>query len=387
MKITQVKPFIMWGGDAGAKKYSSTLWGEGAGRNWLFVKVDTDEGVHGWGEGSLVNQTPTIARAVQLLGDQVVGHDPGNIERHWQAMFLHNRYRGGVIINSALSAVDQALWDIKGKVLGAPVYQLLGGAVRERIRTYSGAGNVEMARKRVEQGFTGVKTHAWYTDHDIDERKVVGWFRDHVAGLREALGDGVDIMVDNHGRSRPALAVRQIRAVEEFKLLFFEEPVPPDNLDCLAVVRQAGLQTELAAGERLFNRWQYKDLIQRQLVDVIQPDICHCGGISEMRRIAALAEMYGIQVAPHNPKGPVATAASVHVSAAIPNFLILEHVHPNPLFEQVQVQPMKMRDGCYGLPTAPGLGVDLNEEVIAANPYRDRPVIEAFYADGTPAHP
>ena len=386
MKITRIEPFIMWGGDAGGKDFSSTLWSEGAGRNWLFVKVETDEGVHGWGEGSLVAQTPAIAQSVRMLAADVIGQDPAAIERLWQMMFLHHRYRGGVIINSALSAIDQALWDIKGKTLGLPVYQLLGGAVRNQIRTYSGAGDLEVARKRVEQGFAGIKTHSWYTDKDIEERKVVPWFRSHIAELRRELGDDVEIMVDNHGRSRPALAIRQIRAVEEFRLLFFEEPVPPDNPDCFAVVRQAGLQTDLAAGERLLNRWQYKDLIQRQLVDVIQPDICHCGGISEMRRIAALAEMYCIGVAPHNPKGPVATAGSIHVCAAIPNFLILEHVHPNPLFEQVQVEPMKMGAGGYDLPTAPGLGVDLDEEVIAANPYRDRPVIQAFNADGTPTH-
>jgi galactonate dehydratase len=387
MKITRVEPLIMWGGDAPKKGYSSTLWSRGAGRNWLFVKVETDEGVHGWGEGSLVAQTPAIAQAVRTLADNVVGQDPAAIERIWQVMFLHHRYRGGVIINSALSAIDQALWDIKGKTLGVPVYQLLGGAVRNRIRTYAGAGDVENAQQRVEQGFAGIKTGAWYTDRDIEETKVVPWLRNHIAEIRRALGDDVEIMVDNHGRSRPALAIRQIRAVEEFGLLFFEEPVPPDNPDCFAVVRQAGLHTDLAAGERLLNRWQYKNLIQRQLVDVVQPDICHCGGISEMRRIAALAEMYCIGVAPHNPKGPVATAASLHVCAAIPNFLILEHAHPNPLFEQVQVEPMKMRAGGYDLPTAPGLGVDLDEEVIAANPYRDRPVIQAFFADGTPTHP
>ena len=387
MNITQVKPYIMWGGDAGGKNYSSTMWGRGAGRNWLFVKVETDEGIHGWGEGSLVNQTLTIAQAVHHLAEDITGHDPGDIERHWQVMFLHNRYRGGVVLNSALSAIDQALWDIKGKLLGAPVYQLLGGAVRQGIRVYAGAGNVEMARERVDQGFTGIKTGAWYTDLDIDERKVPALFRKHIVELREAVGPEVDIMVDNHGRSRPALAIKQIRAVEDLGLLFFEEPVPPDNLECLAMVRQAGLDIELATGERLFNRWGYRDLIIRQLVDIIQPDICHCGGISEMRRIAALAELYGIQVAPHNPKGPVATAASVHIAAAIPNFLTLEHVHPCPLFDQVQIEPMKMRDGAYELPTAPGLGVDLDEEVIAANPYKDRPVIKAFFADGCPTHP
>ena len=387
MKITQVKPLIMWGGDAGGAEFSSTLWSSGAGRNWLFVKVETDEGIHGWGEGSLVVQTPTIAEAVRMLSPLVIGEDPADIERLWQKMFLFHRYRGGVIINSALSAIDQALWDIKGKSLGVPVYQLLGGAVRNQIRTYCGAGDIERARAHVEHGFTGIKTHSWYADKNIDERKVVPWFRDHIAGLREALGEDVDNMVDNHGRSRPALAIRQIEAVEQYGLLFFEEPVPPENLDCLSLVRQAGLRTDLAAGERLFNRWQFKDMIQRQLVDVIQPDICHCGGISELRRIAALAEMYSIQVAPHNPKGPVATAANVHVCATVPNFLILEHVHPNPLFDEVQTEPMKMNAGYYDVPTAPGLGVDINEDVIAAHPVRDRAVIAAFYANGTPAQP
>ena len=402
MKITQVKPFVMWGGDAGHsdtghsntghsntghKGFSSTLWGGGAGRNWLFVKVETDEGVHGWGEGSLVNQTQTIAQAVHHVAEDIIGFDPAAIERHWQVMFLHNRYRGGVIINSALSAIDQALWDIKGKVLGAPVYELLGGAVRDRIRVYTGAGDAEVAKIRVQQGFTGIKAGSWHADTDIDERLVAPKFREHVASLRDAVGPNVDIMIDNHGRSRPALAIQQIRAAEDVGLLFFEEPVPPDNLECMELVRRAGLQTPLAAGERLLNRWGNKDIIQRQLVDVLQPDICHCGGISELRRIAALAEVYCIQVAPHNPKGPVSTAASVHVCATIPNFLTLEHAHPNPLFDEVQIEPMRMKDGHYPLPTQPGLGVDLNEEVIAAHPHKDRPVIKAFFADGTPTHP
>ena len=387
MKITSVQPFIMWGGDAGGKDLSSTLWGQGAGRNWLFVKVQTDEGLHGWGEGSLVNQTPTIAKAVHMVAETIIGQEAGDIERLWQIMFLHNRYRGGVIINSALSAIDQALWDIKGKALGVPVYQLLGGPVRDKIRLYSGAGDTEIALELVKHGFTGIKTDTWYANKDIEEEKVVPWLREHVCNLREALGPDVAIMGDNHGRARPSLAIKQIRAVEEFDLLFFEEPVPPDNPDCLTLLRQAGLQTDIAVGERLLNRWQFKDVIQRQLVDIIQPDVCHCGGISELRRIAAMAEMYCIQVAMHNPKGPIATAASIHVSATIPNFLILEHTHPCPLFEEVQVKPMKMCDGYYDLPTLPGLGVELNEDVIAANPFKDRPVIQAFFADGTPAHP
>lgn len=386
MKITEVKPYIMWGGDTDKKDFSSTLWGKGAGRNWMFVKVATDEGVHGWGEASLVNQTPSIAEAVPLVAEDIIGKDPADIEYLWQIMFLHNRYRGGVIINSALSAIDQALWDIKGKVLGVPVYQLLGGAVRKRIRVYTGAGNVDIARQWIAYGYTGVKTGSWYTDVGVDERKVVACFREHIAAMRDAVGSDVDIMVDNHGRSRPALAIKQMKAVEEFKLLFFEEPVAPENLDNLELVRNAGVCTEVAAGERYFNRWGFRDLILRQLVDIIQPDICHCGGISEMRRIAALAEMYSILLAPHNPKGPVSTTASIHVCATVPNFLILEHSHPNPLFDEVQKAPMEMKAGHYELPSKPGLGVDLNEEVIRANPYKERPVIQAFFADGTPTH-
>lgn len=395
MKITAVTPHVMWGGDAGGVReaggvrLSSTLWGRGAGRNWLFVKVETDAGVHGWGEASLVNQTPAIAASVELLGRQVTGRDPAAIERLWQMMFLHNRYRGGVVINSALSAIDQALWDIKGKALGVPVYQLLGGAVRDTIRVYAGAGDAEQAQARIAEGFAGVKTGGgWHgADHAVDDRAAPAALREELTAIRQAIGPDAELMVDNHGHSRPAAAIRQIRAVDDLGLLFFEEPVPPDNPDELARVRAAGLSTPLAAGERLHSRWTFRDLVIRQLVDVIQPDVCHCGGISELRRIAALAEIYGIAVAPHNPKGPVATAASLHVCAAIPNFLILEHAHANPLFDAVQVTPMRIGDGGYALPDAPGLGVELEPEVIAAHPYRHRPVLEAYESDGTPAHP
>ena len=389
MKITAVTPHIMWGGDAGGFQFSSTLWGRGAGRNWLFVKVDTDAGVHGWGEASLVNQTPAIAASIELLGRQIMGQNPAAIERLWQIMYLHNRYRGGVVINSALSAIDQALWDIKGKVLDAPVYQLLGGAVRETIRVYAGAGDPEQARERIAEGFAGVKTGGgWHgSDHAVDDRRAPEVLRRELLAIRDALPPDAELMVDNHGHSRPPDVIRQIRAVDDLGLLFFEEPVPPDNPDELALLRAAGLSTPLAAGERLHSRWAFRDLVIRQLVDVIQPDICHCGGISELRRIAALAEMYGITVAPHNPKGPVATAASLHVCATIPNFLILEHAHANPLFDALQVESMRIGESGYALPAGPGLGVDLDEEVIAAHPYRHRPVLQAYEADGTPSHP
>ena len=266
MKITTVKNFIMWAGDADGQQYSSTLWGKGAGRNWHFVKVETDKGVYGWGEASLVNQTQTIAQAVDMLAATIIGHAPGNIERHWQVMYLHNRYRGGVVINSALSAIDQALWDIKGKVLGVPVYELLGGALRGRLRVYAGAGDAEAALERVQQGFTGVKTGGWHTDDNVEEKDIAPSLRDNIVAIRDAVGPSVDIMIDNHGRSRPHLAIKQIRALEDLDVLFFEEPVPPENPESLALVRQAGLRTQIAAGERSFNRWGFRDLIERQLV-------------------------------------------------------------------------------------------------------------------------
>ena len=300
MKITDIKTFVMWA--------------EGAGRNWMFVKVETDEGIHGWGEGTLVNQTTTIAEAVHMLAPQIVGKEAGDI-------------------------------------------------------------------------FNAFKTGWGYSMIDLDERREPALFKEHIAELREAVGPDVDIMVDNHGRSRPAMAIKLIRSIEEYGLLFFEEPVPPNNVDSLALVRQAGLQTDLATGERLLTRWGNKDVIERQLVDVLQPDICHCGGISEIRRIAAMAEFYYINMAFHNPKGPVATAASIHVAASIPNFLILEHVSRLPVFDEVQMEPMKLSGSYYELPTAPGLGLDLNEEVFAKYPYRYRPVLFASHEDGAPAHP
>jgi galactonate dehydratase len=366
MKITEVKTSSM----------------RGVGRNWLFVKLETDEGIHGWGEGTLEGQEKTVEQAVQMLAPRLIGQDPTPIERHWQILYRHGFWRGGVVLNSALSALDQALWDIQGKALGAPVYRLLGGPVRDRVRAYTHFSTPDQAGELVKKGFTAMKTGGWYANEGIEERDAPSRLRERIAAARDAVGPNVDIMIDNHGRSRPAVAIRQIRAVEEFRLLFFEEAVPPDNLDAMAQVRRESIQIDLATGERLYTRWGFKDLIERQLVDVIQPDICHAGGISELRRIAAMAETYYIQVAPHNPNGPIATAASVHLCAAIPNFLILEHAQSHPWHDKVQLEPLKLVNGYFELPTAPGLGVELDEELIASRPYEPLPRGGAFYADG-----
>lgn len=366
MKITDIRTFIM----------------RGVGRNWVFVKIQTDEGIHGWGEGTLEGQEKTVEQAIVHFTPRLIGEDPSAVERHWQVLYRHGFWRGGVVLNSALSALDMALWDIQGKALGAPVYRLLGGPVRDRIRAYSHAGTPEVASELAEMGFTGVKTGGFYSNEAIDERLVPGKLAERIGAIRDAVGPDVDIMIDNHGRSRPSLAIRQIRAVEEFGLLFFEEPVPPDNLDALAEVRRESVGVDLATGERLFTRWGYKDLLERQLVDVIQPDIAHAGGISELRRISAMAETYYIQVAPHNPNGPVATAASAHLSAAIPNLLILEHALSPPWHERVQIEPITIKGGHFELPTAPGLGVELDEDILNSRPYEPRPYAGAYYRDG-----
>ena len=366
MKITDVKTFFM-----GVER-----------QTWVFVKIETNEGIHGWGEGSLEGQEKAVAAAVHDMSRRIIDQDPTLIERHWQTLYRHGFWRGGVVLNSALSAIDQALWDITGKIYNLPVYKLLGGAVRERVRAYTHAGTPDKAEKLVASGFTGIKTGGMGRGDIIDPAEVVPWIREHIRSLRQAVGPTTDIMIDNHGRAWPSLAIRQIRAVEEFNLFFFEEPVPPDNIEALAEVRRVPFQTDLAAGERLFSRWDYTQLIERQLVDIIQPDVCHCGGISELRRIAAAAETYYMRVAPHNPNGPVATAASIQLAATIPNFIILEYVQPTSSYARVMKEPLKLSGGHFELPEAPGLGIDLDEEVIKAYPFKEKPYSGVFYRDG-----
>ncbi len=286
------------------------------------------------------------------------------------------------MLNSALSAVDQALWDIAGKAYGAPVYRLLGGPVRDRVRAYTHAGDAATAKKLIGDGFCGIKTSGMPGGEELDPTRVVPWLHDHIQSLRSALGPDVEIMVDNHGRAWPSLAIRQIQTVEEFELFFFEEAVPPDNLDALEQVRRASRHTDLATGERLFSRWDYRTLIEKQLVDIIQPDVCHCGGISELRRIAAAAETYYIKVAPHNPNGPVATAASVQLAAAMPNFAVLEYVQGVTNHKDIQTVPLRLSNGLFELTDEPGLGIDLDEDVISRHPFRESSYTGVFYPDG-----
>jgi galactonate dehydratase len=376
VRVTGLQTFVMWGEP----------------RNWLFVKLRTDAGLHGWGEGTLEGKESTVRQAIEELGQYLVGKDPTAVEQHWAAMYRHGFWRGGVVLNSALAALDQAMWDLRGKAAGLPVYRLLGGPTRETIRLYTHVGiydpgkMVEDARRDLEDGFTAVKTGAWAGDTGVPEHRAIAAFARRVELLRETVGPDVDIMIDNHGRSRPSVAVRLMRALEPYRLFWFEEPTQPDDLEGLVALREAGASMDLASGERLYSKWDFRPLLEKRLVDVIQPDLCHAGGITEVKKIAALAEAYYVQVAPHSPQGPVSTAASAHLALAIPNFQILEFVRSEPWRERVQREPWTVHRGELRVPERSGLGVELDEDVIAASPPRPVGVPRgAWFADGSVA--
>jgi galactonate dehydratase len=357
MRVTAIRTYIM----------------ESPGRDYVFIKVQTDAGIHGWGEGTLEMKQGTVAAAVQDLQGFILGEDPTRIDYLWQRMYRQGFWRGGVAILSAISAIEQALWDITGKAYGQPVYKLLGGAVRDYIPCYTHCGDPERAKQLMGEGWNAFKSGpagrrgagAVVTEKEIPRQTAEAFER-----LRQVCGDDVELMCDVHGRLRPAAAIRLGKALEPYGLLFYEEAVPPDNVQSLRLLREAGLTMDIATGERAFTKWGFREIIEQQLVDVIQPDICHDGGIKETVKIAAMAETYHILVAPHNPNGPVGTAASVHAAAVIPNFLILEYAQ-SPTRDACQAggeaERLAARNGRIELPTKPGLGIELDEAYLAAH--------------------
>ncbi len=371
MKVAAIKTYVM----------------ASPGRDYVFVKVLTDEGLHGWGEGTLEMKQDTVVAAVKDLEGFVLGQDPTRIEFLWQRLYRHGFWRPGAAVLSAISAIEQALWDIAGKAYGQPVYKLLGGAARDYIPCYTHCGDPQRAVQLMEeQGWRAFKFGPFGSraaPQPIDEREVIRSTARSYEAMRRAVGDEVKLMCDCHGRFRPAAAVRLGQALEPYDLYFFEEPVPPDNVLALENVREARLKMDLATGERAFTRWGYRELIEHQLVDVIQPDVCHAGGIKETVRIAALAETYNILVAPHNPNGPVATAASVQVAACISNFNILEYAL-SPTRDECQAGgALKAANGRIELPTAPGLGIELDEDYLAKHPAAGPQLWPGlYYADG-----
>ena len=365
-----------------------TLMAFGGRQIWLFVIVDTDAGITGVGEASLEGRERAVASAIAEMSRSLVGLDPRRIEHNWQIMYRHGFWRGGVVLNTAISGIEQALWDIVGKELGVPVYRLLGGACRDRIQLYthcSGQTPDDLARNAeglTARGWRALKVGSPGFEGYATERQCIEATAERLRALRNAVGPDVLLMMDAHGRYTPGQAIRMIRALEAYDLYFFEEPVPPDNVDALARVAASGLGTSLATGERLFTKWGFRELLERQYVDIIQPDVCHDGGILETLKIAAMAETYYVKVAPHNPNGPVATAASLQLAACLPQFSILEYAENQPWRDQAVIKPLGIVDGWVDLPTEPGLGVALNLDEIAKMTPQPRDYQGAFWLDG-----
>ena len=349
-------------------------------QNWLFVKVITEAGLYGWGEASVEGQEKAVEACIHTLAARsVIGEDPLDVEKIWRKMYHHGFWKGGYVHMSAISGIDQAIWDILGKYFKVPTYKLLGGQVRDKVRTYTHAYGKDIGEVAkhycYDLGFAGVKTGSRQSDPaELDET---------LNAIRSAIGDKKEIMTDSGGIFGPADAIRRVEVAKKYKLFFFEEPVAPENPEEYKRVRAEAGSTPLAAGERTYSRFDGRLLIENQLIDHYQPDICHCGGITEIRRMAAYAETYHIKFAPHNPNGPVATAASIAVAAATHNFSILEFHSGVYNRSDLYDFDLTARDGYFSLPERPGLGIELDESKFAEYPYIENQYTGQYTEDGS----
>ena len=343
---------------------------------WLFLKIETDEGIFGWGEPVVEGRAHTVAAAVDELSDYLIGQDPLQIEKHWQAMYRGAFYRGGPILMSAIAGVDQALWDIKGKYHNAPVHQLLGGQVRDRIRVYAWVGGdrpdaiVASAKAAIDGGFKATKMNITEEMQIVDTMATVDQAVERMASLREAVGNKLDIAVDFHGRVHAPMARVLIKALEPYSPFFIEEPVLSEHLEAMAELRK-NTHIPIATGERLFSRFDYKRLFTLGAADIIQPDLSHAGGITECKKIADMAEAWDIGLAPHCPLGPIALAACLQVDAVCQNAFIQEqsqgiHYNQSNDLTDYLVDPSVFHytDGYVDIPQKPGLGIEIDEEVV-----------------------
>lgn len=368
MKITKIETFKYW-----------IDW-----CNWLFVRVSTDEGIYGWGEGSLHGAIESVEAAIHEVGATLIGQDPSGPERHWQTMYHAWRWRGGPTLFTALAALDIALWDLEGKRLGVPVYRLLGGPLRTRLRGYAShwltgitrpEEAYEGAQEAVRRGFKGFKWGPFNpTRLRENESRAIVEATALMAAAREGAGPDTEIYVECGERLSPRTAVLAAHAFLPYRPAWFEEPIPFENPRAMIRLQQE-LPVPIATGERLLSRWEYRELLEGGGCKIAQPDLMHAAGITEVRKIASLADTYYIPIAPHNPGGPICTLAAMHLAAAIPNFLVLEQMEgERSLRDQLCTVPVAFEDGDFIVPGGPGLGTDLNLDVLKGRAFRPQPV-------------
>ncbi len=345
---------------------------------WLFLKITTQSGLSGWGEPVVEGRAETVATAIKELFPCLIGHPANKIEDFWQQVYRGGFYRGGPVLMSALSGIDQALWDIKGKALGVPIYELLGGAVRDKMRIYGWVHGetpemlAKAAKERIANGFTAVKMIVTNELEWIDAPYQINQAAARLAAVRNAIGDQYPIGVDFHGRVHKGMVKAMAKALEPYQPYFLEEAVLSENNEALATL-QSYTSIPIATGERMYSRWDFKEILQKGLVDIVQPDLSHAGGISEVKRIATMAEAYDVAIAPHCPLGPISLAAALQIDFSCINALIQETSLGIPYDSDMEltdylVDPtvFSLKDGYVPLPRLPGLGIEVDEEKVRA---------------------
>lgn len=360
------------------------------------VKITTDNGLVGWGETTLEGKPKSTVAAVEELADYLIGKDPLRIEHHWQQIYRSAFFRGGAVLMTALSGIDQALWDIAGKHYGVPVYQLLGGAVRDRVRVYAHWGIADMtdaglatARERLERlrasGYTAFKSGPGGAWRGHEPPAVIDAFIKRAYTMREWVGPEIELAFDLHGKMTPALAIELCHELKGMRPMFVEEPVPQENVAALRQVAERS-PVPIATGERLLTRWGFREVCEQHAAAYLQPDVSHVGGITELKKVANLAEIYYMHIAPHCAIGPVALAAALHVDAVVPNFLIQEQIDAS-LGDGLLREPWLVRDGYIELPTRPGLGFEIDDHEAEQNRVYQEELGGEFYypSDGSVA--
>ncbi len=369
MRVTALEPLVVAGGHT----------------NWVFVHVHTDEGLTGVGEATLEGQSDSVVAALGELEQVAVGKDARRIQHLWQEIYRHSFFRGGPIRMSALSGLEQALWDIKGKAAGQPVYELLGGACRDRVKLYANGPRGESleelaasAERISSDGFRALKFSPIDATAPVAGSSTIRDAAARVEAVREAVGADVEIAIDVHGRLSPAMSIQLARAIEKYDIWFLEEPALPENAKALAQIARA-THIPIATGERLFTKWGFREILELGACALVQPDLAHCGGIFEARLIAAMAETHYTGFAPHNPLSAVNTAASAHVAMATPNFVALEWVFDHPWRDGLLTEPLEISDGYLSAPRRPGLGIQLDLDACRELPAQSASSLPGFW--------